>query len=113
MIGAYDPMTGKTAIGASDGKVVATSLHPNTVNYLEKKLGVKIGEYTKFCEFSAGACAEVHAADKLVRQGVDPSRIKFTKAVTPRVVYDEGKITDEAIKAPCGNCKVTWPLGGK
>ncbi|WP_305144376.1 VENN motif pre-toxin domain-containing protein, partial [Photorhabdus luminescens] len=111
MVAAYDPVTGKTAVGRSNGKITAEALHPKTVEYVEKQLGVKIGEFTSFCKNSAGACAEVSSADQLIRQGVEPSRIKFTEAVRPRTVFDEGKITPDAIKKACENCQVTWPKG--
>lgn len=112
MVSAYDPVTGKIAVGKSNGKITAEELHPKTVEYVEKQLGVKIGEFTSFCKNSAGACAEVAGADQLVRLGVEPSRIKFTEAVRPRTVFDEGgKITPDSIKKPCGNCQVTWPKG--
>ena len=111
MIGAYDPVTGKTAIGYSNGKITADALHPTTINYIEKKLGVKIGDFTSFCKNKAGACAEVSAADNLIRQGVQPERIKFTQAVRPRMIWDEKKITKDAIIPPCKNCKTVWPKG--
>uniref|UniRef100_UPI0036D27678 VENN motif pre-toxin domain-containing protein n=1 Tax=Pantoea sp. sgz302252 TaxID=3341827 RepID=UPI0036D27678 len=111
MVGAYDPVTGKVAIGSSNAQINAESLHPVTVKYIEKQLGVKIGEFTSFCKNKAGACAEVSGADKLIRQGVAPENIKFTDAVRPRIVYDEGVVTPEAIIKPCANCQVTWPKG--
>jgi filamentous hemagglutinin len=111
MVGAYDPVTGKTAIGSSNGAIAADMLHPNTVKYIEDKLGVKIGEFTDFCKNKAGACAEVSAADSLVRQGVDPSGIKFTDAVRPRDVWGKNRIPDTAIIPTCTNCSVTWPRG--
>ena len=43
MIGAYDSSTGKTAVGNSNANITADSLHPTTVSYIEKQLGVKIG----------------------------------------------------------------------
>lgn len=84
-------------------------MHPKTVEYIEKQLGVKIGEFTNFCKNKAGACAEVSGADQLIRQGVPPERIKFTDAVRPRIVYDQGKITKDSIIKPCENCQITWP----
>jgi filamentous hemagglutinin len=109
MVGAYDPVTGKTAIGNSNANITAETLHPKTVEYIEKQLGVKIGEFTSFCKNKAGACAEVSGADQLIRQGVAPERIKFTDAVRPRTVYEQGKITQDSIIKPCNNCQVTWP----
>lgn len=111
MVGAYDPVTGKTAIGASNGAVVAEMLHPTTVRYLEDKLGVKIGEFTDFCKNKAGACAEVSAADSLVRQGVDPASIRFTEAVRTREVWGKDRIPEGAIISPSENCSVSWPRG--
>ncbi|MHA6572568.1 two-partner secretion domain-containing protein [Pseudomonas yamanorum] len=109
MIGAYDPVTGKIAVGSSTGKVTAESLDPRTVSYVESKLGVKIGELTSFCRNSAGACAEVSAVDKLVRSGGNPENIKFTQALRPKTIRDEGGYTPKAIIETCPNCKVTWP----
>ncbi|HEM6905125.1 TPA: hypothetical protein U2M17_003971 [Providencia stuartii] len=57
-------------------------LGKNTVIYVEKQLGVKIGEYTTFCKNTVGACAEA-SADSLIRQGVKPENIRFTQAVRP------------------------------
>ena len=109
MVGAYDPVTGKIAIGNSNANITAEALHPKTVKYIEQQLGVKIGEFTSFCKNKAGACAEVSAADQLIRQGVAPERIKFTDAVRPRTVYEQGKITQDSIIKPCKNCQITWP----
>lgn len=109
MVGAYDPVTGKIAIGNSNANITAEALHPKTVKYIEQQLGVKIGEFTSFCKNKAGACAEVSAADQLIRQGVAPERIKFTDAVRPRTVYEQGKITQDSIIKPCENCQITWP----
>ena len=109
MVGAYDPMTGKIAIGNSNANITAEALHPETVKYIEQQLGVKIGEFTSFCKNKAGACAEVSAADQLIRQGVAPERIKFTDSVRPRTVYEQGKITQDSIIKPCENCQITWP----
>ncbi len=111
MVGAYDPVTGKTAVGSSNASITADALDPKTVAYIEKQLGVKIGEFTSFCKNKAGACAEVSAADQLVRQGVSPENVKFTDAVRPRAVYDAGKVTPESVIKPCENCQVTWPKG--
>lgn len=112
MIGAYDPVTGKIAVGKS-GPIKAENLDPKTVFFLESKLGVKIGELTGFCKNSVGICAEVNAADQLVRQGSDPSRIKFTQALIPRVVKKSGIVNTAGIKPTCNNCKITWPTGTK
>ncbi|EQC1410231.1 hemagglutinin repeat-containing protein [Providencia rettgeri] len=111
MIGAYDPVTGKIAIGYSDGKISAEMLNKDTVIYVEKKLGVKIAEYTTFCKNKVGACAEVSAADSLIRQGVKPENIRFTQAVRPREVWGKDTISLKAIKETCDNCLVTWPTG--
>nr|WP_226093679.1 VENN motif pre-toxin domain-containing protein [Dickeya oryzae]MCA6993132.1 VENN motif pre-toxin domain-containing protein [Dickeya oryzae] len=111
MVGAYDPTTGKTAVGNSNAKISAQDLDPRTVEYIEKQLGVKIGEFTSFCPNKAGACAEVSAADQLVRQGSNPSEIKFTDAVRPRDAWNKEKIPSTAIIPPCKNCTVTWPKG--
>lgn len=108
MVGAYDPVTGKIAIGNSNANITAEALHPETVKYIEQQLGVKIGEFTSSCKNKAGACAEVSAADQLIRQGVAPERIKFTDAVRPRTVYEQGKITQDSIIKPCENCQITW-----
>ncbi len=80
---------------------------------MRSKLGVKIGELTGFCKNSVGICAEVNAADQLVRQGSDPSRIKFTQALIPRVVKKSGIVNTAGIKPTCNNCKITWPTGTK
>ena len=113
MIGAFDPVTGKVAIGSSNAKISADVLDPRTVKHIETQLGVKIGEFTSFCKNVAGACAEVSAADKLVRQGVNPANIQFTIAVRPKVVFHERVVTPEAIVKTCDNCNVTWPKGTK
>lgn len=47
MVGVYDPVTGKTAIGNSNANITAEALHPNTVKYIEKQLGVEIDEFNK------------------------------------------------------------------
>ncbi|WP_230513963.1 hypothetical protein [Limnobaculum parvum] len=109
MIGAYDPITGKTAVGYSNKIITADSLHPTTVSYVEGQLGVKIGEFTSFCKNKAGACAEVSAADSLIRQGVRPENIQFTQAVR----QENGILSDKVIVETCNNCKVTWPKGTK
>jgi len=109
MIGAYDPVSGKIAVGYSNAEVSAATLHPTTVGYIERKLGVEIGSFTSFCKNKVGACAEVSAADSLVRQGVDPSAIKFTEALRPREVWGKKFVKGKAIVVPCGNCNVTWP----
>lgn len=85
------------------------SLDPRTVSYVESKLGVKIGELTSFCRNSASACAEVSAVDKLVRSGGNPENIKFTQALRPKTIRDEGGYTPKAVIETCPNCKVTWP----
>jgi hypothetical protein len=112
MVGAYDPVTGKTAVGSSNGKITASDLHPKTVAYIENQLNVKIGEFTSLCDNKAGACAEVSAADKLVRQGVNPSKIQFTDALRPKDAWKQSN-TNNAIIEPCNNCKATWPKGTK
>jgi filamentous hemagglutinin len=110
MVGAYDPATGMTAVGKSTANISAETLDPRTVSYIESKLNVKIGEFTSFCSNKAGACAEVSAADQLIRKGADPASIKFTVAVRPREVLDAGgKIIPSSIKAACPNCKAIWP----
>ncbi|EOC1317874.1 hemagglutinin repeat-containing protein [Cronobacter turicensis] len=111
MVGAYDPVTGKTAIGSSNANVSAELLDPKTVKYIEDKLGVSVGEFTSFCKNKAGACAEVSAADQLIRQGADPATIKFTEAVRPRDVWKKETIPADAVIPPCENCQVTWPKG--
>ncbi|SED14743.1 hypothetical protein SAMN05216178_6433 [Pseudomonas saponiphila] len=111
MIGAYDPLTGKTAIGGSNMKISADMLHVDTVKYIEDKLGVKTGEFTSFCKNKVGACAEISAADSLVRQGVDPSRIRFTEALRPREVWRKETLTDKAVVETCKNCGASWPKG--
>ncbi|MEZ2893796.1 MULTISPECIES: DUF637 domain-containing protein [Providencia] len=110
-IGAYDPSTGKTAFGFSNGKVSVEALDERTVLYLKKQLGVEIGEYTKLCNNSVGACAEVSAADKLIRQGAKPENIKFTQPVRPRIVWEDSKINEAALVDTCKNCQATWPRG--
>ncbi|WP_273802045.1 VENN motif pre-toxin domain-containing protein [Proteus vulgaris] len=111
MIGAYDSSIGKTAIGNSNANITEDSLHPTTVNYIEKQLGVKIGEFTSFCKNKVGACAEISAADQLIRQGSNPSKIKFTEALRPRDVWRKDDIPADAIISTCDNCSVTWPKG--
>jgi len=111
MISAYDPVSGKIAVGSSNGNIRADMLDVRTVNYIETQLGVKVGEITNLCRNAAGACAEVSAVDKLVRMGVNPAEVKFTSALRPRIVRDEGGITKNAIIDTCANCSVTWPEG--
>ncbi len=115
MIGAYDSKSGKIAVGASDNEIVAEKLHPLTVQYIEKNLGVKIGEFTLSCKNKAGACAEVNAADKLIRQNVKPEDVKFTDAYRPRSVYaDPNKeLKVEYVIGTCKNCETVWPTGVK
>lgn len=114
MIGAYDIKTGKIAVGRSNAQITADTLDPRTVGYIENQLGVKIGEFTSFCKNKVGACAEVSAADQLIRQGADPKDIHFTKAVVPRQVKIHGFLFNErTIKETCENCQVTWPRGTK
>ncbi|MBX9408494.1 DUF637 domain-containing protein [Pseudomonas baetica] len=109
MISAYDPVSGKTAVGSSNGNISADMLDARTVKYIETQLGVKVGEITSLCRNAAGACAEVSAVDKLVRLGVNPAGVKFTNALRPRTVRDEGGITKNAIIDTCANCSATWP----
>lgn len=75
-------------------------------------VGVSVGEFTSFCKNKAGACAEVSAADSLVRQGVEPSKIKFTEALRPRDVWGKKYVSQSAVIKTCENCAVTWPVGG-
>ncbi|WP_177127293.1 two-partner secretion domain-containing protein, partial [Pseudomonas gingeri] len=107
MIGAYDPETGAIAVGASNGKVTAEMLDPRTVNFIEGKLGVKVGEVTGLCANKAGACAEVFAADQLIRKGVDPEKIRFTPAYRPREVLNGTPISKSGVET-CKNCAATW-----
>ena len=76
---------------------------------------MKIGEFTTFCKNKAGACAEVSAADSLIRQGAKPENIKFTDAIRPKAFRQEkGNVkSDKVIVETCSNCKVTWPKGTK
>lgn len=110
MIGAHNPVTGKTAVGYSNKLITEESLHPTTVNYIEKQLGVKIGEFTNFCKNKVGTCAEVSAADSLMRQGVKPENIQFTQSVRPKAFRQEnGIISENVIVETSNNCKITWP----
>lgn len=113
MIGAYDSRSGRIAVGASDSKIIAEKLHPQTVQYIEKQLGVKIGGFTKLCNNKAGACAEVNAADKLIRQGVRPEDVKFTDAYRTRFVYRDKELKNDHVISACKNCESTWPNGVK
>ncbi|MGP3122425.1 DUF637 domain-containing protein [Serratia nevei] len=113
MIGAYDSRSGRIAVGASDSKIIAEKLHPQTVQYIEKQLGVKIGEFTNLCNNKAGACAEVNAADKLIRQGVRPEDVKFTDAYRTRFVYRDKELKNDHVISACKNCESTWPNGVK
>ncbi|OKP54109.1 hypothetical protein A8A12_16355 [Serratia marcescens] len=113
MIGAYDSRSGRIAVGASDSKIIAEKLHPQTVQYIEKQLGVKIGEFTKLCNNKAGACAEVNAADKLIRQGVRPEDVKFTDGYRTRFVYRDKELKNDHVISACKNCESTWPNGVK
>ncbi|WP_240651680.1 hypothetical protein [Serratia microhaemolytica] len=109
IVAAYDSTTGKIAVGNSNARISAETLHPKTVIYVEKQLGVKIGEFTSFCKNRVGTCAEVSAADQLIRQGVEPSRIQFTEALRPRDMWKKDEILPDAIIPPCPNCSITWP----
>lgn len=115
MIDAYDIKTGKIAVGHSNAQITADMLDKRTVDYIENKLNVKIGEFTSFCKNKVGACAEISAADQLIKQGVDPSSIRFTRAVRPQHVYGKDKMPEmtdgKANIEACPNCKVTWPKG--
>ncbi|ATM77595.1 hemagglutinin [Serratia fonticola] len=115
VIGAYDSKTGKVAIGYSDSKIVVDKLHPDTVEYLNKQLGVTIGDFTKLCNNKVGACAEVNAADKLIRQGVRPENIKFTDAYRPLDVFKDvnKELKLDYVIDACKNCVKTWPDGVK
>ncbi|MGJ7500266.1 hemagglutinin repeat-containing protein [Variovorax sp. ZT5P49] len=112
MVGAYDSTTGLTSVGAS-GALKAEDLSPTMVKFVEDKLGVPIGQATSFCSNLAGFCAEVKAADKLVRQGADPANIKFTNPVRPGMVYGNTSIPENAFVPTCANCSTTWPNGYK
>lgn len=112
MVGAYDSTTGLTSVGAS-GALKAEDLSPVMVKFVEDKLGVPIGQATSFCSNLAGFCAEVKAADKLVRQGADPANIKFTNPVRPGMVYGNTSIPENAFVPTCANCSTTWPNGYK
>ena len=112
MIGAYEP-GGDTSVGATvkQGETLDTnSLDPRTVEYLKEKLGKNIGEITDLCKNVVGGCAEVRAADDLIKRGANPADIKFTVAVRPNIVYRDKKITPEAIVERCPNCQRVWPL---
>ena len=86
MVGAYDTTTGKTSVGRSNASISREALHPETVYFLESSLGVKVGEFTSFCKNKTGACAEISAADKLIRNGSNPNNIDFTEAVRTKDV---------------------------
>lgn len=108
MIGAYDPVSGAYAVGRSSPTITAEMLDPRTVAFVEGRLGVPIGSKTTLCSSIAEACAELMAADELIRKGVDPSRIEFTEAVRPRNVWRKSEITDKSIIETCPNCENTW-----
>ena len=110
MVGAYDSTTGLTSVGSS-GALKAEDLSPAMVKFVEDKLGVPIGQATSFCSNLAGFCAEVKAADTLVRQGVNPANIKFTNPVRPGMVYGNTSIPENAFVPACANCSTTWPNG--
>ncbi|PSD32358.1 hypothetical protein C7E17_10225 [Stenotrophomonas maltophilia] len=76
--------------------------------FFEGRLGVPIDSKTTLCSNIARACAEVMAADELIRKGVDPSRIEFTEAVRPRNVWRKSEITDKSIIETCPNCEKNW-----
>ena len=84
-------------------------LHPKTVAHVEGELNVKIGEFTNLYSNKAGACAEISTADRLIRKGANLSKIKFTDAVRPRVIWRKETLEKGMIIEPCENCKVTWP----
>ncbi|WP_373874780.1 hemagglutinin repeat-containing protein, partial [Pseudomonas tohonis] len=108
MVGVYDPETGRIAVGSSNGRITAADLHPDTVRFVEERLGVKVGEFTDICANKVGACAEISGADVLVRQGSRPENLKFTRALRPAKVWGEQDIPDDARVGMCGNCKNTW-----
>ena len=110
MIGAVDKKTGKVAIGRSNNQITREQLHPTTVEYLESKTGGKIGEKTNLCGNILGSCAEVNAADKLIRQGANPADIDFTDALRPARVWREEALPPGAIIKRCKNCSATWPF---
>lgn len=84
------------------------------MSYIEKQLGVKIGEFTSFCENKAGACYEVSAAHSLIRQGAKPENIHFKRELRPKSFRQEnGIISEKVIVETCNNCKITWPQGTK
>lgn len=76
--------------------------HYNTM-ILERliSLGVKIGEKRKICKNAVGACAEPHAADKVVKSfpGCKMNELQFSRAYRPRTAQR---------KKNCKNCKDTF-----
>lgn len=56
---------------------------------------------------SNGACAEISAADKLIRQGVKPTDIRISQAYRPRDAhrFDISEVPPEApVVSTCKNC---------
>lgn len=107
MIAGYDVKNGKIAVGKSDH---GTILADETKNYIEGKLGKKLGEKTNLYNNKVGSCAEVDAANKLVNQGVAIQNVKFTDALRPRNVWknEANNANANAVVKTCENCKATW-----
>lgn len=68
--------------------------------------GAEIGTKTIFCNNIVGGCAEVLAADQLIRKGVKPQDIRISQAYRPRKAYgyDLSTMPEEAFVDTCKNC---------
>lgn len=79
MIGAYDSSIGKTAIGNSNANITEDSLHPTTVNYIEKQLGVKIGELQVFVKTRLGHVQKYQQRISLLGRVPIPQKLSLPK----------------------------------
>ena len=108
MVAAYDINTGTIIVKGSVGSSIKKEmLHENTIELLKNKLdGAEIGTKTVFCNNFVGGCAEVLAADELIRNGVKIKNIRFSQAYRPRDAhgFELEEIPSEALIKPCENC---------
>lgn len=96
-IGAYDIVTGKVVFGFSGAP-------PHDINQelVDTVNDAKIGDIGKLGEGTnniVGACAEFHAANKLLNRGSKIANIRFTAAVRPRTGQE---------LPPCDNCEAMF-----
>ncbi len=108
MVAAYDSKKGEIVVRGSVGtEIKKDMLHDDTVGLLKSKLdGAEIGTKTIFCNNIVGGCAEVLAADQLIRKGVNPKDIRISQAYRPRDAYgyEYIDVPEKALIETCDNC---------